>query len=114
MITAGESCVGTSTSGAASLTGVADDCGNSSRFMGRFVTGFPGTGGLFAGSGRWFVLQLEALSGRGDRGVVGLSCGFGFGTIGAGCIIGDAGSDGGFLFTCQSSESSSAKKLSDI
>lgn len=60
------------------------------------------------------MLHEEALSGRGDRGVVGLSCGLGFGTMGAGCIIGDAGSDGGFLFTCQSSESSSAKKLSDI
>lgn len=46
--------------------------------------------------------------------MVGLSWGFGFGTIGAGCIMGDAGSEGGFLFTCQSSESSSAKKLSDI
>ena len=53
-------------------------------------------------------------------GVVGLSCGLGFGAIGTDFIGTDVpvdgcfGSEGGVLFTCQSSESSSAKKLSDI
>jgi hypothetical protein len=81
--------------------------------------GFFGISGLrfsdIAFTGAPFV------NGRGcDIGVVGLSCGFVFGIIGACVVFGIASVGTDFISCfgtegdCHSSESSSAKKLSDI
>jgi hypothetical protein len=118
-MTAGESCVGTSV-GVTSAVIAAFSGGNSSRFKGLFERiGLPLTNGFFGARGLWGVLFCDL--GIGFRGVVGLSPGRHIGGIGFFIVVhssidgvGICPSFEGIIFASQSSESSSAKKLSDM